>query len=160
VRRPRADEVAEAEQELELGAILDFMRALWSVDHGLQSASKRMSDRLGVTGPQRIALRMVGRFPGVSAGRLATILALHPSTLTGILQRLVDRGLVARVPDPKDRRRVHLELTARGKQINATKTGTVEAIVERTLRRFPAARVIAARNVLLALAEELAKHGD
>ena len=67
------------------------MRLLWAVDHGLQRRSKRMAATLGVTGPQRLVIRIVGRFPGISAGRLASILHLHPSTLTGILRRL-ERG--------------------------------------------------------------------
>jgi hypothetical protein len=47
-----------------LGDILDFMRLLWAVDHGLHSTSKRMNTSIGVTGPQRLVLRMTGKFPG------------------------------------------------------------------------------------------------
>ena len=32
---------------------LEFMRLLWAVEHGLQTTSKRMARRIGVTGPQR-----------------------------------------------------------------------------------------------------------
>ena len=63
------------------------MRLLWAVDHGLQTRSKRMAVGLGITGPQRLVLRIVGRFPGISAGQLSRILHLDPSTLTGILRR-------------------------------------------------------------------------
>ena len=75
-----------------LDPVLDFMRLLWTLEPGLQSASKRMESALGVTGPQRIVLRIVGRHPGVSAGQLAHIAQLHPSTITGIVQRLVRKG--------------------------------------------------------------------
>src|SRR5439155_8811053 len=64
-----------------LGAVLDFMRLLWAVDHSLQSASKRMEAAYGITGPQRLVVRIVGRFPGIAAGRVAEILHVHPSTL-------------------------------------------------------------------------------
>ena len=70
-----------------LGPVLEFMRTLWALDHALQSASKRMESRLRVTAPQRLVVRIVGRYPGVSAGELSEILHLHPSTLTGILGR-------------------------------------------------------------------------
>ncbi len=53
-----------------LGAALDFMRLLWAMDHDLQRRSKRMEVELGVTGLQRIVIRLIGRFPGVTAGRL------------------------------------------------------------------------------------------
>jgi hypothetical protein len=72
----------EEEDEVRLGKVLDFMRLLWSVDHGLQSLSKRMDARLGVTGPQRLVIRIVGRFPGISPGEIADILKVHKSTLT------------------------------------------------------------------------------
>jgi DNA-binding MarR family transcriptional regulator len=78
-----------------------------------------MSGEIGVTGPQRLVLRVVGLFPGMSAGDLATVLRVHPSTLTGVLQRLVDQRLPARANDPGDRRRAILRLTRRGVRANA-----------------------------------------
>src|SRR6266540_480401 len=96
-----------------LGPVLEFMRALWALDHALQSASKRMESRLGITAPQRLVVRIVGRFPGISAGEVAEILHVHPSTLTGVLKRLEGRGFVARRADPRDARRALLGLTAR-----------------------------------------------
>src|SRR5690606_29786655 len=79
-----------------LGEVLDFMRLLWSIDHGLQTTSKRMEALLGITGLQRMVLRLVGRFPGISAGNLARILHVHPSTLTGVLKRLEEKQFVTR----------------------------------------------------------------
>jgi DNA-binding MarR family transcriptional regulator len=80
----------------DLGPVLEFIRLLWATDHGLQSASKAMAARLGVTGSQRLAVRVLSRCPGLSAGELARILHVHPSTLTGVLQRLQSRGHPAR----------------------------------------------------------------
>ena len=80
-----------SESAFPLGPVLDFMRLLWSIEHSLQRMSKRMEADLGITGPQRLVLRVVGQFPGLSAGELARIVRLHPSTITGILQRLVRR---------------------------------------------------------------------
>jgi len=138
-----------------LGDVLEFMRLLWAVDHGLQSTSKRMEARMGVTGPQRLVIRIVGRCPGVSAGQLAETLQLHPSTLTGILKRLGERGIVERRQDPNDGRRALFDLTARGREINALRVGTVEATVRQTLRSLPPRKLEAAQEVLGALAEAL-----
>ena len=71
-----------------LGAVLDFMRRLWALDHALQSISKRMETTLGLTGPQRLVIRIVGHSPGISAGKLAELMHVHHSTLTGVLGRL------------------------------------------------------------------------
>ena len=138
-----------------LGDVLDFMRLLWAVDHGLQSMSKRMEAKIGVTGPQRLVIRIVGRYPGISAGELAEILELHPSTLTGVLRRLQERGIVERRTDPKDGRRALFELTPRGKELDAMRVGTVESIVRSTIKTLPRRKIESAQEVLTTLAESL-----
>jgi DNA-binding MarR family transcriptional regulator len=150
-------EPAPPEKLARLGDVLDFMRMLWAVDHGLQSTSKRMETTLGVTGPQRLVIRIVGRSPGISAGELADIMHVHPSTLTGILKRLEARGLINRRPDPEDARRALFVLTAKGKEVDAMRTGTVEAAVRRALARLSQDQIATAGDVLMAVSAELAK---
>jgi len=141
--------------EYQLDAVLDFMRLLWSVEHGLQRSSKRMESELGITGPQRLVLRVVGQFPGLSAGDLAHIVRLHPSTITGILQRLVGRGLLERTRDPGDSRRIRLRLKRSGVPHTRPSPRTVEDAVMRALDRVGPSNVRAARKVLTEVAEQL-----
>ena len=138
-----------------LGRVLEFMRLLWAVDHALQSTSKWMEARLGVTGPQRLVIRMIGCFPGVSAGALADLLHVHPSTLTGVLRRLTDRGAIRRTADPRDSRRALFSLTARGRRVDRLRSGTVEAAITRALANVPARNRAAARSMLARVALEL-----
>lgn len=140
-----------------LGTTLDFMRVMWAMDHGLQRRSKRMEVEIGVTGMQRVVIRLIGRFPDVTAGRLAGLLHVHPSTLTGVLKRCVERGFVARQRDRTDARVAHFKLTAEGGKIDGSQAGTIEAAVRRALARLDPAQVDAARVVLSALADELAR---
>src|SRR6185369_11866557 len=93
------------EPENGLGPGLDFLRELWALDHALQKLSKRMVKTIGVSGPQRLALRLVARFPGLPAGRLARLMHLHPSTVSGLVKRLAHRGLIVRSAEGPDRRR-------------------------------------------------------
>lgn len=140
---------------IDLDPILDFMRLLWSVEHGLQSTSKWMETSLGITGPQRLVLRIVSQRPGLSPGEVARIVHLHPSTITGILQRLVKKGLLRRERDDKDHRRIRLRSQAAAKEFVASSTGTVESAVTRALTRIPIYRVRHAREVLSAIASAL-----
>jgi DNA-binding MarR family transcriptional regulator len=140
---------------VELDAGLQFMRALWVAVHALQKTSKRMNLRLGVTGPQRLVLRVVGLAPGISAGGLAKVLHLHPSTLTGVLKRLETQGLVSRVPHAVDGRRAVLRLTPKGHRLNVATDGTVEAAVRATLTQISARDQGAIRHALELLADEL-----
>ncbi len=143
----------------QLGPVLEFLRALWALDHSLQSASKRMEGQLGVTGPQRFVIRMIGRFPRISAGAVSDLLHVHPSTLTGVLKRLERRGLVVRRADPADARRALLELTAKGRRVDATRVGTVEGAARKALGRLPPSAMRQARAVAEAITAELDRLG-
>lgn len=151
---PDAEELEDDDKGPPLGAVLDFMRLLWAVDHSLQSASKRMEANYGVTGPQRLVVRIVGRFPGIAAGRVAEILHVHPSTLTGILKRLESRGILQRRSDPRDARRALFGLTPKGRKLDSLRTGVVEQAVRRVLSSDPQ-KVIASQEILAALSAEL-----
>jgi len=134
---------------------LRFLRSLWVLDHALHSASKRMAQTFGVTGPQRFLLRMLGRFEVLGGGEMAELLALHPSTLTGMIDRLEKAGLLDRRPAPDDARRMVLTLSKQGRRHDRLKPGTIEATVRAVLARTPRRDVLGAQRLLSALAEAL-----
>jgi MarR family transcriptional regulator, organic hydroperoxide resistance regulator len=142
-----------------LGDVLEFMRLIWGISHGLQATSKRMEADLGMTGPQRLVVRIVGRCPGTSAGELAQILRLHPSTLTGILRRLEDRGVLERTPGERDRRLARFRLTPTGRANDRLHAGTVEAAVRRLLSDLEPDQISTAAEVLRALEMALGAAG-
>ncbi|HUL79517.1 MAG TPA: MarR family transcriptional regulator [Vicinamibacteria bacterium] len=140
-----------------LGESLEFMRLLWAIDHGLRTRSKRMAATLGITGPQRLVIRIVGRFPGISAGQLAEILHLHPSTLTGILRRLGRAGLLTRRRDRRDGRRAILGLSAGGRRLETSTGTTIESVMHAVLVKLPRQKIRVTREVLTALAGGLSE---
>jgi DNA-binding MarR family transcriptional regulator len=140
--------------------VLQFMRQLWALDHDLQRTSKRMLRSLGVTGPQRLTLRLIGEFPGISPGEIATVLHVHPSTLTGVLARLLERQLIIRVTHAEDARRSVLRLSRRGARVDAIRTGTVEEAVDAVLRQTSRADQRCVVRVLRHLTEALSSNGD
>jgi MarR family transcriptional regulator, organic hydroperoxide resistance regulator len=145
--------------DAELDPVLRFMRVMWSVDHGLHKVSKRMASDIGLTGPQRLAIRIIGRSPGMAAGELAALMHLDPSTVTGILRRLEDGRMITRRADPADARRSRLTLTQRGRSIDRRSAGTIEAAVRRTLASVSSHQVEAASQLLTALAANLLGNG-
>jgi MarR family transcriptional regulator, organic hydroperoxide resistance regulator len=116
-----------------LGPALDFLRRLWRLNHALEKLSSRMDQRLGVTAQQRLVIRCVGKYPGVTAGQLAALLHVDPGTASATLKRLEEKRMVERRRDPRDKRRVAIGLTAKGRQIDRPRHGTVEQIAERLL---------------------------
>ncbi len=137
------------------GETLQFMQRLWELVHALDVRSKRMAQTIGVTGPQRLVIRLVGQKPHQTASEIATMLGKHPSTLTGVLARLSARGLIVREADAEDRRRARFTLTAAGKKVDRERRGTVEAAVRRALGRAPDAAVAGAVSTVALLVEEL-----
>lgn len=148
--------MAQTPEEQQLGKTLDFLRSIWALDHALHARSKAMARRSGLTGPQRLALRIIGKFPNISSGELARVLHVHPSTLTGVLQRLEHQGLVVRARDREDGRRALFSLTRLGEKQGGTPAEySIETAVKRLLDRAKPQHVEAARELMLQLAEEL-----
>jgi DNA-binding MarR family transcriptional regulator len=136
--------------------VLEFIRLMWSVDHELHRISKRMAAQLGLTAPQRLALRFIGRHPRVTLGELAELLHLHPGTVTGIVRHLEELELITRERSSEDVRRMHVTLTAAGRALNRKRRGTVEAAVRRAVAELDPAQLDGAALVMERLATELA----
>jgi DNA-binding MarR family transcriptional regulator len=153
---PKARRSVRSSPAERLPNALAFLRLLWAIDHGLRSVSRRMQSELGLTGPQRLVLRMVSKFPQLMPSELAELLHLDRGTLTGILERLSAQQLLTRTANERDGRSVLVSLTARGRMLDREVPGTVEACIGRALASLPAAKVEAAKQVLEAVARELA----
>jgi DNA-binding MarR family transcriptional regulator len=134
---------------------LEFLRLLWSIEHSLQRISKRMESTHGVTGPQRLVLRLLRAEPTLSARELATLVFLHPSTVTGILQRLEKKGLVVRERDAADNRRVNLKVPARVTKTLDRPEGTIEGAIKTALSKVSRAQVKHAQSALAQIARAL-----
>lgn len=163
IQRSRDEsQLAERDDALRSGRtpnveVLVFMRQLRAVEQRVRLISKRMRSSQGVTGSEQLVLRMIGRNPGVSAGELARLLHLSASTLTDVIERLVQRKLLVRTTDARDRRRDMLDLTAAGRRVDRPRTGTVEAQFERALAKLSPREITTASGVLQTLARELAQ---
>lgn len=72
----------------------------------------------GLTPQQHQALMAVRGFPGpISITDLAERLQIRHQSAVGVVDRLVQRGLLGRRPTDQDRRRVHLEVTEEGQAL-------------------------------------------
>lgn len=116
---------------------MHLLGLLWRADHALGRLSRQMLGQLGVTSPQRVALRAIAFDPELSAAALARALHVDRSSVAGILRRLQQAGLVELTPHPQDRRRARLGLTPRGRAMDSLAEGTVEAAMARTLAGMP-----------------------
>lgn len=80
--------------------------------------SRQLED-FGLTLPQWMTLRALAHLlrPGCTLSELAEASHQVPATMTGIINRLVQRHLVDRQRDPNNRRALRLFLTPHGQQL-------------------------------------------
>jgi DNA-binding MarR family transcriptional regulator len=77
--------------------------------------SKTMIKRFGITGPQSAVLKCLLESQEIrSVVILSRLLNVTPSNITGIIDRLEEKGLVKRIRKQDDRRTVLIELTPKG----------------------------------------------
>ena len=96
-------------------AITEIMQSLRRIFKAIQDYSYDVSDKFGTTGPQLWALKTISQNESLSLGELGRRMYLHPSTITGLIDRLEKKGLVERDRDQTDRRVIKLRLTSKGK---------------------------------------------
>jgi DNA-binding MarR family transcriptional regulator len=88
---------------------------------------------LNLTNPQLKTLFFISDQPGANPGKLAAALGVTPSNVTGIVDRLVEQGLLSRQENPEDRRVLMLQTTEKGEAIlsdlRERRTGTMRDIL-------------------------------
>jgi DNA-binding MarR family transcriptional regulator len=106
--------MAAGYEQLELDRQLCF--ALYSASRAVTRAYGPLLDEAGITYPQYLALMVLWDQPdaALAVGELGEALRLDTGTLTPLLKRLEQAGLVHRVRDSADERRVLVTLTAEG----------------------------------------------
>ncbi len=78
---------------------------------------RRESHALGVTGGQVTLLFQIQQNRGIGVGDLAALERVSPASMSSHVERLERAGLIQRTPDPTDRRRQGLSLSAEGERV-------------------------------------------
>jgi len=95
----------------------NVMIALRKIIQAIDLNSKSLVKRFGLTGPQLVILKEIAGFDEISAGAIANEVSLSRGTVTGILDRMVAKGLISKRRDLKDKRRVMLSITEQGEKL-------------------------------------------
>lgn len=85
---------------------------------------------LDLTSVQYAAMATLHDHPGLDQGTLAGLIAYDRATIGGVVDRLVQKGLMLRETSAKDRRARILTLTAEGERVLACATPWVERVQE------------------------------
>lgn len=96
-----------------------FARAIEAVMHNLRVSASAQGETARYLKYSQLdfqALRWIAADDRPTPGGLAHYLDVAPTTVTSLLDRLADKDLVSRAPSTRDRRRIALSLTTRGKR--------------------------------------------
>src|SRR3954470_24477992 len=105
---------ADTERHAQMLEVLKQFRVVFkSVRQHYQEVQKQSR----VTGAQLWALAQAAKAPGGTVGQLARELAIHQSTASNLVNRMVELGLIVRRREGTDQRIVHLHLTAKGTRV-------------------------------------------
>ena len=91
--------------------------ALYSASLAMTKLYKPLLDALNLTYPQYIAMLVLWERDRLMVSELGERLSLDSGTRTRLLKRLEALGLVARIRDVQDERRVHITLTPSGRKL-------------------------------------------
>lgn len=117
-------------------AITEIMQSLRRIFKSIQDYSQEVSNKFGITGPQLWALKTISENEKLSLGELSKRMCLHPSTITGVVDRLERKGYVLRDRGQEDRRVIKVQLTSEGKRLVRKAPNPVQGKMIYGLRRL------------------------
>jgi len=97
--------------------IYETMQSIRRIIKALQDYSREVCSHFGVTGPQLWVLKTIFENKSLPLGELSNKMYLHPSTISGVVDRLGNKGYVVRDRDSEDRRIVNVRLTPEGEAL-------------------------------------------
>lgn len=102
------------------------MNAIRSVVRALRINTRAIEQRMGISLAQLFVLQQLAQRPADSLNELAERTATHQSSVSVVVRRLVEAGLVTRTAAADDRRRVQIALTDAGRARLADAPPTVQ----------------------------------
>jgi DNA-binding MarR family transcriptional regulator len=133
-QRASADRERRGGQHRDVLAVIDGLR---QINRRLRQTARVAEQRLGISGAQLFVLQELAAAPAASVGELADRTFTHYSSVSVVVSRLVESGLVTRAPARNDNRRSEITLTARGRQLLRRAPTAAQAELTAAVSRLP-----------------------
>lgn len=144
-----------AEDLLELDRQVCFALAVAS--RSVIGVYRPILEPLGLTHPQYLVMLALWGSAPLRFGDLAEMLRLDPATLSPLVKRLEQSGLVERTPVHGDERTFHLAPTEEGRALRGRALDVPPAVIERL--GLPVERLLALRDELAAIIAAVDRSG-
>ena len=107
----------------------------------IQAHSKRVKNTCGLSSVRLWMLYEVNNAPGIKVSELATLLSIHRSTCSNMLDKLEEKELIYRNRSKSDQRAVHLYITDEGKAILSKAPSPPEGQLSSTLNKLSSEQI-------------------
>lgn len=142
-------------------AIRDSLRwVIWYLRRLVQAGdiySRQLNKEFQVSQPQLSCLLALHEYGSLSLSRLAKYILVKPSTVTGIIDRLEQKGLVTRMRSSLDRRVITIDLTQTGRKFVAAAPPPIPRSITLGLQKLPPTEtqdIVKSLATLVAMLEE------
>src|SRR4051812_7831568 len=113
------------------------MNAVRSIVRALRINTRAIEAKMGMSLAQLFVLQQLAERPAESLNELAERTATHQSSVSVVVRRLVDRGLVSRTASPVDKRRIEINVTADGRALLVGAPSTIQSQLMAGLNSMP-----------------------
>jgi len=100
------------------------------------SAFKQKLAPFGITPVQQLILMVLGEEEILSPAEISEKIAMDSATLSGVLERMAEGGMIKREENPEDRRSIRVSLTAKAKKMQEDLAGQRTAINEELTQKL------------------------
>lgn len=125
---------------------------------GGEQFTKELNKKYQVSAPQLSCLLALSERGPLPPSQIAKHIMVNSSTITGIIDRLEQKGLVARSRTSLDRRVITISLTEKGKALVLTAPPPLQKKIVEGLKRLPSEEVDEIVQVLMKLATMMDVH--
>jgi DNA-binding MarR family transcriptional regulator len=136
----------------ETRSVLDAVRR---IVRELHESSRAAEKQVGLSGAQLFVLQTLAEHPGASLNDLAARTHTHQSSVSTVVAKLVQRGLVLRAPSAADARRLELRLSAEGRRLVTRAPDAAQTRLIHAIERLPASRRRTLARSMAALTAEM-----
>lgn len=126
-------------REQQLQVVTQKLRIIF---RAIQAHSKKVEKECGLSSAQLWMLHEVSASPGLKVSQLATVLAVHMSTCSNMLDKLEEKRLIFRDRSKTDQRSVHLYATDTGKQLLQTAPQPAQGLLSEGLETLSAEHLL------------------
>lgn len=113
------------------------MNAVRSIVRAQRINTRAIELKMGISLAQLFVLQQLAERPAESLNELAERTATHQSSVSVVVRRLVERGLVSRTASAADKRRIEIDVTPAGRALLSDAPPTIQSQLIAGLRTMP-----------------------